>query len=77
KDISVYIKLPERENLFEKIDVQAETEAQPIVGAVFRPWDGLRLAAVWRRGGAPVRMVGRGGGKALVGPLQIPISLSV
>ena len=77
KDITVHLQLPDRDDIIKKIDIQAETETQPIVGAVFRPWDALRLAAVWRRGGAPVRVVGKGGGRALVGPLEIPIDLSL
>lgn len=77
KDITVLLKVLEGENIYKKIDVNAETEIQPIVGIVFRPWNSLRLAAVWRQGGAPVSLVGKGGGTAQIGPIELPIDLSL
>jgi len=69
--------VPEGESLFQKVDINAETETQPIAGIILRPRDSLRLAAVWRRGGAPVSLVGKGGGKASIGPVELPISLNL
>jgi len=77
KDLTVYLKVLEGQNLFQKVDVNAETEAQPIAGVILRPLDSLRLAAVWRRGGAPVSLVGKGGGKAEIGPIELPLSLNL
>jgi len=77
KDMTVLINVLEGENVFEKVDINAETEIQPIAGIVVRPWASLRFAAVWRRGGAPVHIVGRGGGSASLGPLQLPIQLDL
>jgi len=77
KDMTVRIRVLEGENVFEKVDVNAETEIQPIAGILVRPWEPLRIAAVWRRGGAPVKIVGRGGGSASLGPLELPIQLNL
>lgn len=77
QNITAAIRLPENEVSYEKIDVNADTEIQPIVGLVFRPWDPLRLAAVWRQGGAPVHIVGHGRGTAVLGPVSLPINLNM
>jgi len=77
KDMTVRIHVLEGRNVFEKVDINAETEIQPIAGILFRPWNQLRFAAVWRKGGAPVRIVGRGGGSATLGPLSLPIQLNL
>ena len=60
---------------FEKVDVSAETEILPTAGLLVQPVNWLRLAAVWRKGGAPVSIVGNGGGSAELGPVRLPISL--
>jgi hypothetical protein len=77
KDMNIYLKVLEGQTVFQKVDVNAETEAQPIVGVVLRPWDSFRLAAVWRQGGSPASLVGKGGGQAMIGPIVLPISLDL
>ena len=32
-------------------DANIDTETRPVAGFVLRPWDPLRIAAVWRQGG--------------------------
>lgn len=77
KDMTIRIHVLEGKNVFEKVDIDAETEMQPIAGILVRPLETLRLAAVWRRGGAPVKIVGRGGGSASLGPFELPIALDL
>ncbi len=43
---------------YKKLDINAETEAQPIFGIVCTPSDTLRIGAVWRKGGSPVHFLG-------------------
>jgi len=76
-NIDVYINVLKGQNTFRKVDVNAETEVLPIAGFLFQPLSWLRLAGVWRKGGAPVRIVGKGGGVAQVGPIKLPINLSL
>ena len=60
-----------------KLEVNADTEVQPIIGVIFRPWDQFRLAGVWRRGGSPVKLLGKGGGAAVIASVELPMNLSL
>ena len=77
KDIILGIHVLEEQVVYEKVAVDAESEILPIAGILVQPRQDLRLAAVWRRGGSPVRIVGRGGGGASLGPLELPIGLDM
>jgi hypothetical protein len=77
QDITLVMKLLEGEVLFKHVDVNADTEIQPVVGIILKPWDRLHIAAVWRSGGAPVRIVGKGSGGAQLGNFVLPISLDL
>ena len=72
-----HINLETGETEVERLAVNADTEIQPIAGLILRPWDSLHLAGVWRRGGSPIRLLGAGGGTAQIGPLVLPMSLSL
>jgi len=43
---------------YKKLDINADTEIQPIVGFVLTPKETLRIGAVWRKGGSPVHFLG-------------------
>jgi len=76
-NITATMDLATGETVVQKLEVNADTEAQPIAGFLLRPHPGLHLAGVWRRGGAPINLVGQGGGTAVIGPLALPMSLSL
>ena len=76
-NITATMNLVTGETVVEKLEVNADTEMQPIAGILFRPWEAFRVAGVWRRGGSPIKLVGSGGGRAVIGPLVLPMSLSL
>ncbi len=76
-NITATMNLVTGETVVEKLAVNADTEIQPIVGILIRPLDRVRLAGVWRRGGSPIKLLGKGSGTAQVGTLVIPMSLSL
>jgi len=43
---------------FKKLDINPDTEMQPLAGLLFIPWKDLRIGAVWRKGGGPVTFLG-------------------
>ncbi len=76
-NISAKINVLNQETIIDKLEVNADTEILPIFGLLLRPSDQLRLAAVWRRGGAPIKLVGKGGGGLLINKLKLPWSFSL
>ncbi len=76
-NITVLLHVPSMDLTTQKLEVNADTEMMPIAGVVIRPSDKLRLAGVWRRGGSPIKLLGKGGGAALIGPFAIPINLGL
>jgi hypothetical protein len=77
QDITLVMNLLEGDTEFQHVDINADTEVQPIVGIILKPWNELRVAAVWRRGGAPVSIVGKGSGSAQLGNFVLPVSLDL
>jgi hypothetical protein len=77
QDITILLRLRERSVEYQHVDINADSEVQPIAGFVVRPWERLRVAAVWRRGGAPVSLVGKGQGGAEIGDLVVPVALDL
>ncbi len=76
-NITANMNLVTGETEIQKLEVNADTEVQPIVGFLVRPWRSLHLAGVYRRGGAPIRLVGAGSGSAQIGELFLPMTLSL
>jgi len=76
-NISTRTDLLSQETSVDKLEINADTEIQPIVGLILRPSDKLRLAAAWRRGGAALKLRGQGGGGLLINEVELPLSLSL
>ncbi len=77
QDINVVLRLSEGTIEYERVDINADTEVLPVVGCIIRPLEWLKFGAVWRRGGAPVKVVGKGQGSAVVGAFVLPVSLGL
>jgi len=76
-NITAVMNLANGETAVQKLEVNADTEAQPLAGFLLRPGGGLQVAGVWRRGGSPIKLLGKGGGTAVLGPLELPMSLAL
>ncbi len=76
-NITANMNLGTGETEIEKLEVNADTEVQPIAGVIVRPWRSLAIAGVYRRGGSPVRLVGAGSGTAQIGGIILPMTLSL
>lgn len=77
QDITIRLRLRERSVEYVHVDINADSEVRPIAGLVVRPLEQLRVAAVWRRGGAPVSLVGKGQGGAEIGDFVLPVALDL
>ena len=58
RDITILYDVTDFKIDFEKLDINADTEIQPIVGLLFMPSERVRIGAAWRKGGSPVHFIG-------------------
>jgi long-subunit fatty acid transport protein len=58
RDITILYHTTNFQIDYRKLDIDADTEIQPIVGLMFTPLEKLRIGAVWRKGGSPVHFLG-------------------
>lgn len=74
QDVAVAVKLLNMDFTYLNLDANIDTEARPTAGIIVRPWDPVRMAFVWRKGGPVARVDASGLGLVEIGKLSLPIT---